>query len=218
MESASACASSPSHDLELWNQDELAEGENPLTAQECPLPESAHRHVCRLLFTSHFLSTWNSRVFEFGAFLFLARIFPQTLLPASVYALVRAASAAVLAPWIGTYIDRTDRLTAVRLSIGKRCFDFMHGRTLTTTAVGQRLPVIASCLVFLAISKLDQDKSSTLRTVTALAALSLLACIEKLSWIGNTISIERDWAVTISTGSEKRLECNHQPSHGLVIW
>ncbi|KAK5123160.1 hypothetical protein LTR85_003358 [Meristemomyces frigidus] len=53
-------------------------------------PEDANRtteaefhRVRRLLYTSHFFSTWNSRTFEFGAFLFLAAIYPHTLLPAS---------------------------------------------------------------------------------------------------------------------------------------
>ena len=82
------------------------------------LSEAAHRRHCRRLYISHALSTWNSRLFEFGAFLFLANIYPNTLLPASVYALARAASAALLSPCLGSYIDRADRLKAVRLSIG----------------------------------------------------------------------------------------------------
>jgi hypothetical protein len=80
--------------------------------------EADQKNIRKLLYTSHFLSTWNSRLFEFGAFLFLANIFPQTLLPASLYALCRNASAAVAAPWIGSYIDRADRLVVVRISIG----------------------------------------------------------------------------------------------------
>jgi iron-regulated transporter 1 len=88
------------------------------------LSEAAHRHNRRRLYISHALSTWNSRLFEFGAFLFLAKIYPDTLLPASVYALARAASAALLSPWLGSYIDRADRLKAVRLSISTNgsCF------------------------------------------------------------------------------------------------
>ncbi|KFY71732.1 hypothetical protein V498_10133, partial [Pseudogymnoascus sp. VKM F-4517 (FW-2822)] len=35
--------------------------------------------VTNRLYISHFLSTWNSRVFEFGAALYLASIFPGTL-------------------------------------------------------------------------------------------------------------------------------------------
>jgi hypothetical protein len=82
------------------------------------LNEAKRKHTRTLLYTSHFLSTWNSRLFEFGAFLFLANIYPQTLLPASLYALCRNASAAIAAPWIGNYIDRADRLVVVRISIG----------------------------------------------------------------------------------------------------
>lgn len=76
--------------------------------------------VTNRLYISHFLSTWNSRVFEFGAALYLASIFPGTLLPMSVYALTRGASAIVFSPAIGQYIDRGNRLQVVRLSIGNK--------------------------------------------------------------------------------------------------
>ncbi|KAI5265069.1 hypothetical protein E4T47_08621 [Aureobasidium subglaciale] len=69
------------------------------------------------LYVSHFLSTWNSRVFEFGAVLYLAAIYPGTLLPMSVYALSRGLAAILFAPAVGQYIDRANRLTVVRLSI-----------------------------------------------------------------------------------------------------
>jgi len=82
--------------------------------------DAEHSRICLRLYTSHTLSTWNSRLFEFGAFLFLAHIYPLTLLPASVYALARAAAAALISPWLGSYIDTADRLRAVRLSIRMR--------------------------------------------------------------------------------------------------
>ena len=75
--------------------------------------------ITRQLYVSHFLSTWNVRGFEFGAVLFIAKIFPGTLLPMSIYALVRAASAIVFSPLIGRYIDSGNRLQAIRVSIGK---------------------------------------------------------------------------------------------------
>lgn len=70
------------------------------------------------LYISHFLSTWNSRVFEFGAILYLASIYHGTLLPMSVYALSRGLAAIVFAPAVGYYIDAGNRLQVVRLSIG----------------------------------------------------------------------------------------------------
>lgn len=72
----------------------------------------------RRLYVSHFLSTCNSRVFEFGSVLYLAAIFPGTLLPMSVYAMARGASAILLSSLVGQYIDRGNRLKVVRLSIG----------------------------------------------------------------------------------------------------
>lgn len=82
-------------------------------------PSPVFPAINRQLYISHFLSTWNARGFEFGAVLFLATIFPRTLLPMSVYALVRAASAVFLSPMVGRYIDNEDRLQVVRVSIGK---------------------------------------------------------------------------------------------------
>ncbi|KAF5007251.1 hypothetical protein FDECE_6404 [Fusarium decemcellulare] len=83
--------------------------------------ESGHwtiSHSARRLYVSHALSTWNSRVFEFGSVLYLASIFPGTLLPLSVYAMARGIAAIALTSWVGQYIDREDRLKTVRLSIG----------------------------------------------------------------------------------------------------
>lgn len=76
------------------------------------------RLVQQKLYISHFLSTWNSRIFEFGAVLFISAIYPDTLFPVSLYAVVRALSAIVCAPAIGNYIDKRGRLDVVRKSIG----------------------------------------------------------------------------------------------------
>ena len=83
------------------------------------MSDSDFRSTQRLLYISHFLSTWNARMFEFAAFLFLAAIYPNSLLPASLYALLRALSAVVFANLIGQIVDNYDRLITVRASIGK---------------------------------------------------------------------------------------------------
>ena len=139
------------------------------------------------LYVSHFLSTWNSRVFEFGAVLFLARIFPGTLLPSSIYALVRAASAICFAPLVGRYVDQGDRLKVARLSI-----------------VGQRMAVILSCLGFWALFT-GFPGFPSLRPLL-IASLAVLACVEKLCSIMNLIAIERDWVVIIAENSHYELE------------
>ncbi|KAF2484455.1 putative Ferriportin iron efflux transporter [Neohortaea acidophila] len=150
---------------------------------------AVEQHIRRLLYISHFLSMWNSRTFEFAAFLFLATIYPQTLLPASVYALARAASAAVFSPWIGNFIDSAERLYVIRLSIG-----------------GQRIAVAVSCGLLYAFVRWESVRSSAVISFSALAALSVLACVEKSCAIMNTISVERDWAVVIAGGDEPNLQ------------
>jgi hypothetical protein len=100
-------------------------------------PQVSQRAVpivnARRLYLSHFLSAWNSRVFEFGAVLYLAIVFPGTLLPMSVYAFTRAISAIVFAPAVGQYIDTGNRLEVVRVSIGMS-FLVPYGNSMLTVS------------------------------------------------------------------------------------
>lgn len=94
------------------------------------LPTSVDKTLKAQLYRSHFLSTWNSRLFEFAVILFLASIFPCTLLPISMYALVRSATAVVFMQPTGSWIDRGNALSVVRVSI-----------------VRQRVAVAVSCII-----------------------------------------------------------------------
>ena len=137
------------------------------------------------LYVSHFLSTWNSRLFEFAAVLFLASIFPDTLLAMSIYALVRSGAAILFGQSIGSLIDRGNRLAVVRASI-----------------IGARLAVAASCGLFWALEErrgqwVDEHLRERLFALTV-----VLACVEKLCAVMNVVSVERDWVVVITEGSE----------------
>ncbi|PWY67212.1 iron transporter [Aspergillus heteromorphus CBS 117.55] len=124
-------------------------------------------------------------MFEFGAVLFLASIFPGTLLYASVYALIRSLSAVLLSSWLGGAIDRSDRLRAVRGSI-----------------LWQRIPVAVSCLCFVALLTMELEISTsaptTLRSLLLFAGTVVLACVEKLAAVANTVAVGRDWVIVIS--------------------
>jgi hypothetical protein len=110
-----------------YNSTSQSDETRPLLAS--PVPSAASEvqdqgdgvpaRLANHIYVSHFLSTWNSRVFEFGGVLYLATIFPGTLLPMSVYALARGLSAILFAPAVGQYIDTSNRLQVVRLSIGE---------------------------------------------------------------------------------------------------
>lgn len=49
----------------------------------------------------------------------------------------------------------------------------------------------------------------------ALSTLSVLACVEKLGSVLNTISVERDWVVTVASGDEKQLK--GESMHSTVV-
>ena len=97
--------------------------EEPVVA-EAEAPDQPASYISRSLawrlYLSHLLSTWNSRSFEFGSVLFLAQIYPGTLLYLSIYAMCRSAAGIVLSTRIGKAIDHKARLNVVRSSIGRR--------------------------------------------------------------------------------------------------
>ncbi|KAL3470141.1 Ferroporti-1 [Aspergillus californicus] len=144
---------------------------DPFLSNEAP-PSSSSNRVLLRLYTSHFLSTWNSRMFEFGTVVFLASIYPGTLLYASVYALARSLFAVALSSWLGSAVDRLDRLSAIRHSI-----------------IWQRIPVAMSCICLWALLKAP----SVWLSRALFVSLVLLAGVEKLAATANTVSVERDW-------------------------
>jgi iron-regulated transporter 1 len=169
------------HEIEMTSTDreedyQTLDGEQPQTEPAPPLPPSIPSHLAYRLYTSHFLSTWNSRLFEFGSVLFLASIYPQTLLPMSVYALVRSGTAIIFARALGAWIDRGERLSTVQISI-----------------IGQRLAVAASCAIFWVLQQEDETIKSGKVKDGLFAVTVVLACVEKLCSVLNLVSIERDW-------------------------
>ena len=135
------------------------------------------------LYISHFLSTWNSRLFEAAVVYFLAAIYPNNLLPVSVYALVRNAAVIALTAPMGRWIDRGNRLTIVQVSI-----------------IGQRVSVVASSLVFWFMYRFD-SLDDWLRN-SLFAVTVILACAEKLSASVNLVAVERDWVVVLTEDDE----------------
>jgi iron-regulated transporter 1 len=151
--------------------------------------------ITHRLYISHFLSTLNSRVFEFGAVLYLATVYPGTLLPLSAYALSRGLVAIVFSSAVGYYIDVGNRLQVVRVSIGRFPSTQRQPEVPVNDAdyftVLQRLVVAASCVIFY-IFAIGLPMRRVVN-VFLLATLTFLACIEKLCSILNMVSVEKDW-------------------------
>ncbi|RPA71539.1 hypothetical protein BJ508DRAFT_89814 [Ascobolus immersus RN42] len=152
-------------------------------------PPPIPRTITTRLYISHFLSTWNSRLFEYAAVLFLASIYPNTLMRMSIYALVRSGSAILFSPTVGRWIDKGNRLSVVRASI-----------------VWQRLAVAASCGIFWVLEWRVKSVRGGRGNDGMFAALVLLACVEKMASVMNLVSVERDWVVVIAGDRHAELQ------------
>lgn len=115
------------------NQDvDVVEAHPPAPSEDDVLPDGCvSPALTTRLYVSHFLSTWNSRLFEAAAVYFLASIFHNSLLPVSIYALMRNGAVVLLTAPVGWWIDKGNRLAVVQTSI-----------------VGQRLSIATSCGLF----------------------------------------------------------------------
>lgn len=72
-------------------------------------------------------------------------------------------------------------------------------------SVSQRVAVGLSSLLLLSMQKLPSVKQSSSISLWLLCPLCLLAGMEKLGSVLNTIAVERDWVVVIANGDDDRL-------------
>lgn len=134
------------------------------------------------LYISHFLTSWTDRVFEFSCFLLIADIFKTSLLLASIYGFATTISAILFSNWVGRAVDRTPRLTCVRI-----------------TMIIQKASIVSSCILF--FIALRYSHMSTLMYV----GIVLCGCLLKLAYIANNIAIEKDWVMVISNGDTEAM-------------
>ncbi len=79
------------------------------------------------LYISYTLSAWGNRTWEFASVVFLVDLFGGSLLYASLLGLLENVVGIIGGPFVGKYLDRTNRLVAVRR--------LMVGQNLSVTAV-----------------------------------------------------------------------------------
>lgn len=114
---------------------------------------------------------------------------PQTLIVPT-----RLAIAIVLSGWIGTLVDRIQKLRLVRICIA-----------------AQKLSAATAYACFLALfatrlrehAAVGRDASAPVWAL--FTAITISGCVLKLSTIGITVAVERDWATCIAQGDDGRL-------------
>ncbi|KAG0312680.1 hypothetical protein BG000_006141, partial [Podila horticola] len=122
------------------------------------------------------------RSFQFASYLLISRVYTTSLLQASIYGLITTLAALLLSNRIGNWINIFSRLNTYRI-------------TLFT----QKASIVISTILFHYL-----DSSEGAHNVLY-AFIIVLGCTLKLSFIGNSITIEKDWAMIISDGHLEQL-------------
>ncbi|KAG0292847.1 hypothetical protein BGZ97_005499 [Linnemannia gamsii] len=117
------------------------------------------------------------RSFKFASYLLISRVYTRSLLQASVYGLTTTLAALFLSNRIGNWINILSRLN-----------------TYKVTLFIQKASIVISAILFHYL-----DSSEGAQNVLY-AFIIVLGCTLKLSFIGNSIAIEKDWAMIISDG------------------
>ncbi|KAG0328322.1 hypothetical protein BGZ99_005675 [Dissophora globulifera] len=145
-------------------------------------------NVDRKLYLSHLLTSWVDRSFEFASYLLISRVYTTSLLQASIYGLSTTLIALVLSPRIGNWINILSRLQTYRVTL------FM-----------QKGSILISTVLFHFLNHRSALAGGGTQNNVSYAFIIVFGCTLKLAFIGNSIAIEKDWAMIISDGHLERL-------------
>ncbi|MCJ1354667.1 MAG: hypothetical protein MMC33_004656 [Icmadophila ericetorum] len=131
------------------------------------------------LYISHFLSMWNSRMYEFAVILFIQAAFPGNLLASSINGIAETICVLFFSFALGRWVDRAPSR--------------LH--TLLITIITNRVTVTVLCLIWVLILS---STNPTLKKVL-FALVLILGMVEKDSRMANILSMERDWIPTLAS-------------------
>lgn len=134
------------------------------------------------LYISYYFSAWGNRMWEFSSIIFLLDLFPRSLLPSSLLGFIETFVAILFGPHIGKFIDQSDRLYAIRL-----------------TLIGQNIFIsFASFILFVALYLDSKSHISIFSRWIFFILICVCSIIIKLSNTMNRISINKDWLVVLA--------------------
>ncbi|KAI0720075.1 Ferroporti-1 [Cerioporus squamosus] len=152
------------------------------------------RKALATLLVQHLSNSWGLRTAEFAVYLFLVTLFPDTLLPASIYGFVTTGVAIILSGWAGRLVDEHHNLNVVRSSIV----------TIKLAACAQYGATLALLYTSGHASGLARPWSSPL-TSGMFTVIVTGGCIHTIAGTTISVAVERDWVTTIAGASSAHL-------------
>ncbi|KAG0342779.1 hypothetical protein BG004_005584 [Podila humilis] len=142
-----------------------------------------------MLYLSHLLTSWVDRSFEFASYLLISKIYTRSLLQASAYGLTTTLVALLFSNHIGNWINILSRLNTYRI-----------------TLLVQKASILISALLFYFLNNnYSPNGHGADGGSVHFAFIVFLGCTLKLAFIGNSIAVEKDWAMIISDGHLEQL-------------
>jgi solute carrier family 40 (iron-regulated transporter), member 1 len=166
-----------------------------LSCIDCLLPRS----VSFRLYTSHALSRWGDRMWDFSITMILAAIGSGSALLPAVYGTIEGLCVFFLSPVVGAslHVEGGERLTIIR-------------RMLLTQNLSVALSAFSGVCALLAqagvLSNPAVENSDLgLTEIWLIAFLMLFGCVASVSGVGSNIAVEKDWVVVVCENDEARL-------------
>jgi len=145
------------------------------------------RSFCRL-YLYRFLGTWGDRQWWFGCGIFIFQFHNTDLSYNAYLGLAQCLTQVFLGPWLGKWIDDTDRMRAVKI------FVFMQNICITIGC-----SVVA---LFFWDDEVEYDNRLFAGIIIGFAVLAQLAAL------GDQIVVQRDWVVQISSTKDELVRLN----------
>ncbi|KAJ5047373.1 uncharacterized protein L3040_003200 [Drepanopeziza brunnea f. sp. 'multigermtubi'] len=159
------------------------------------------------LYTSHLLSTWNVRTYEFAAVIFTAAAYPDTLLAAAIRGIVSTLASICFSSVVGRWVDQSpNRLQALLSTISVNRLTVIGASMLWYFIVD---PVSGPQVITALDSSIIGFPTSLLLKAGIFSSILLLGIFEALSASGNMLSMERDWVVTAAAPDGQPYDLTH---------
>jgi solute carrier family 40 (iron-regulated transporter), member 1 len=129
-------------------------------------------------------------MWAFAAPLIFVSLFSNSLFPATMFAFTSALSCFLAGPYIGSWVDRTARLTAVRVSL----------------LVQNVCVVIASVLLYFHFPYASDTSVPRDGLFVALfTLLNVVGSVAEMASVASSVAVEKDWVVVVAGGDSDQL-------------
>ncbi|KAG9321976.1 hypothetical protein KVV02_008301 [Mortierella alpina] len=171
-------------------------GEHCMGGEDRGDHEMSSKVPSKTLYAVHALCTFDERIYEFASYFFIMEIFKTTLLPMSIFGFSTTVAGIMFSTTVGSLVDSTPRLAAVQ--------SFLFTQKVST--------IFGALGFWILLTWFDPASGAThigglslYQGYGVFIFLILINGVLKLSALGWSISIERDWVVALCRSDSEQL-------------